>query len=39
MKQRSAWLVTCTASAAVVAAFYGVLSSHFGGDLVPIAGL
>ena len=37
MKQRTAWLVTCIASAATV--LYAVLSSHFGGDLVPIAGL
>src|SRR5688572_28725439 len=39
MKQRTAWLVTCIASAAVVVAFYAVVRSHFGGDLAPIAGL
>jgi hypothetical protein len=39
MKQRTAWLVTCIASAATVLGFYAVLSSHFGGDLVPIVGL
>ena len=39
MKQRTAWLVTCIASAAVVVAFYAVVRSQFGGDLAPIAGL